>query len=83
MFIDRMKEDIISAKEKDPASGPRHVYALTAKGLDLLPVMLAMIDWAERWDENTEVPATFIKKLRKDSKRLQQEILERLAGERE
>lgn len=29
---------------------------LTKKGVDLLPVMLSIIDWSEKYDQNTEVP---------------------------
>ena len=81
--LHKLERNGIIAKEKDPTSRSRHFYSLTAKGLDLLPLMLAMIDWAERWDDNTEVPAAFIRKLRKDSKQLRQEILARLAEGRE
>jgi len=35
--------------------------------LDLMPMMLAMIDWAERYDKQTGVPPAFIKELRQDS----------------
>ncbi len=32
-----------------------------------MPMMLAMIDWAERYDKQTGVPPAFIKELRQDS----------------
>ena len=33
----------------DPANGRRVIYSLTAKGEDLLPVVLALRQWGEKW----------------------------------
>ncbi len=65
-------------KSRDPAKGSRFIYTLTQKGIELMPMMLAMMDWAEKYDAETEVPKDFIKKLRYDPGKLQQEILENL-----
>ncbi len=32
---------------------PRHEYLLTEKGRDLLPVILAMMKWGDRWESDT------------------------------
>jgi len=37
-----------------------------------------MMDWAEKYDAATEVPEEFIKKLRNNPNKLQQEILENI-----
>jgi DNA-binding HxlR family transcriptional regulator len=37
---------------------PRHEYLLTAKGRDLLPVLLAMTRWGDRWMGGDEPPVT-------------------------
>ncbi len=76
-LVDLEANGIIS-KAKDPEKGSRFVYALTQKGKELMPMMLAMMDWAEKYDDATEVPAEFIKKLRSDSDSLQQELLDHL-----
>ncbi len=68
----------IIAKSTDPAKGSRFIYTLTKKGIGLMPMMLAMMDWAEKYDAATEVPEEFIKKLRTDPNKLQQEILENI-----
>ena len=68
----------IVSKSRDPVKGSRFIYTLTQKGIELMPMMVAMIDWAEKFDAETEVPKDFIKKLRNDSAKLQQEILESL-----
>lgn len=65
-------------KSRDPIKGSRFIYTLTEKGIELMPMMLAMIDWAEKFDPVTEVPKGFIKELRDDPGKLQQEILEKI-----
>lgn len=41
----------------------RHEYRLSAKGLDLLPVLLSIMNWGDRWmAESGEVPVIFIHK---------------------
>ncbi len=65
-------------KSKDPAKGSRFIYTLTKKGIELMPMMLAMMDWAEKYDNETEVPADFINKLRSEPDKLQQELLKNL-----
>lgn len=37
---------------------PRHEYRLTDKGRDLLPVVLAMMRWGDRWSSDVEPPVT-------------------------
>lgn len=65
-------------KKKDPEKGSRFIYSLTEKGKELMPMMLAMINWAEKYDEATEVPKEFIEKLRSDKQQLEQELLDNL-----
>ncbi|GGK54317.1 winged helix-turn-helix transcriptional regulator [Amphritea balenae] len=65
-------------KSRDPIKGSRFIYTLTDKGIELMPMMLAMIDWAEKFDPVTEVPEDFINELRDDPKKLQQEIMEKI-----
>ena len=65
-------------KERDPDNKAKFIYRLTDKGKELLPVMLAIIDWAEKHDANTEVPREFIRKLRQDPEALRTEVLNQL-----
>ena len=39
----------ILERAPDPADGRRVIYSLTAKGEDLLPVVLALRQWGEKW----------------------------------
>lgn len=72
----RLQQNGIVTKERDPDNRSKFVYSLSKKGLDLLPVMLAIIDWSEKYDDNTEVPKAFIRKLRRDPAALKKEIID-------
>ena len=65
-------------KTIDPAKGSRFIYSLSEKGIELMPMMLAMMDWAEKYDAQTEVPKEFIDQLRNDPDALQEEIIKNL-----
>jgi DNA-binding HxlR family transcriptional regulator len=45
----RLVEHGILAREPDPADRRRVAYKLTEKGRDLLPVLIALRQWGERW----------------------------------
>jgi len=68
----------IVSKSKDPAKGSRFIYSLTQKGIELMPMMLAMMDWSEKYDAETEVPREFIQKLRNNPDKLQEELIHNL-----
>ncbi len=42
--------------EKRPSEDGHHEYVLTAKGLDLQPVLLAMTHWGDRYRQHPEGP---------------------------
>jgi DNA-binding HxlR family transcriptional regulator len=66
--LTRLEEDGIIAKRDDGR------YRLTAKGLDLLPVMLELIAWSARYDKQTKASRTFVRRVRTDRARLEAEI---------
>ena len=80
--LTKLQDNGIVTKQRDPENKTKYVYGLTQMGIDLLPVMLSIIDWSEEYDENTEVPREFIKKLRRDPARLKTEIIERLGTDK-
>jgi DNA-binding HxlR family transcriptional regulator len=43
---------------REPGSRPRDEYRLTAKGRDLYPVLLALLDWGDAYVADAEGPAT-------------------------
>jgi len=46
----------IMAREKDPHDARRIRYSLTQKGLDLYPIILALMKWGDRWLSGSEGP---------------------------
>ena len=65
----------IVSKTQDTVKRSKYVYALTEKGIALMPMMLAMIDWAEKYDPETEVPVEFAQQLREQPEQLRQQLL--------
>jgi DNA-binding HxlR family transcriptional regulator len=46
---------------REPGSRERDEYRLTEKGLELLPVLLALMQWGDRWGADTEGPAVAVR----------------------
>ena len=42
---------------REPGQRERHEYRLTDKGLDLLPAVVALMQWGDRWEAPSEGPA--------------------------
>lgn len=61
-------------------SGRGAEYALTRKGLDLLPAMLELVSWSARHDARTAAPAPFVERIRGDRERLVRQLKEGLEG---
>lgn len=57
----------ILSKSDDPDNGRQFRYAPTAKGLDLLPVLLEIIRWSGRYDPKTAAPQEFLRRLDHDA----------------
>jgi DNA-binding HxlR family transcriptional regulator len=56
-------------------------YALTEKGLDLLPAMLDLIAWSGKYDRRTAAPKAFLARIRRDRAGLVTELRESLRHE--
>ncbi len=64
--LGRLEAWQIISRQKDPANGRQVLYHLTDKGKDLLPVMLAIVDWAEKHDPESHVASDFAGRIRTD-----------------
>ncbi|MCK7615730.1 winged helix-turn-helix transcriptional regulator [Roseibium sediminicola] len=53
----------ILEKKADPEDARKSIYLLTEKGCDLAPVFLSMIQWSQKWDDQTQVPENYLAKL--------------------
>lgn len=54
-------------RHQDIKKRSRIYYLPTQKALELIPIFLSIIDWAERHDEHTQVPEEFIQAYRDDA----------------
>jgi DNA-binding HxlR family transcriptional regulator len=62
--LNRLEEQGIVSRKKDPDNGRKVIYSLTEKGEDLSTVMLAIFEWSEKHDPETLVPRDFAQRLR-------------------
>jgi DNA-binding HxlR family transcriptional regulator len=80
ILADRLRKlqayGIITTK-RDPSDGRRLFYLLTAKGIDLAPVLTEMVLWAARHEE-TENQA-LVRQMKKDKEQLLAEVRQRWA----
>lgn len=78
--LERLETEGILAKIPDPDRRSKHRYRLTAKGMDLLPVLLEIVAWSTRYHESTGVPRDFLERLQHDKEALAREIRDRLSS---
>ncbi len=64
--LSRLETHGIISRRRDQADGRQVRYQLTDKGKDLLPVMLTMFAWAERYDPETRVSGELADRIRTD-----------------
>ena len=74
----RLEQAEIITKSQDPVHGKRFIYQLTAKGIALVPVMLELMKWAADYDDYTEMPRPFVRKLRNDFLAVESETISKL-----
>ena len=70
----KLEEHGIISRKGDPTNARQILYAPTAKGLDLIPVMLEIVRWSGRYDPKTEAPPEFLRRLERDPDDLRTEI---------
>ena len=58
--LGRLEEHEIVRKTVAPDNRSKLIYTLTAKGKDLLPIMLEITAWSARHDETTNTAASFL-----------------------
>ncbi len=67
----RLERDCIIERDDQRTSGG---YRLTAKGMDLLPIMLEVIAWSAKHDPSTAAPRAFVRRIRTGRGALELEI---------
>ena len=76
--LKKLENSGVIHKEQDREKKSKYVYSLTAKGKDMLPIMLEIVQWSEKYDKKTEVPKDFIDGLIKNRKRFEAKIKNQL-----
>lgn len=71
------------ASKPHPDSRVKSVYSLTQKGLDLMPVLMEMLVWADSHMEISQQSRDFAKLIRSDRKGAAKRILEKLRAKKE
>ena len=67
----------IVQRRRDPANPGQTLYVLTERGLDLTPVLLAIIGWSGRHDPDTAASPAFLERLDREPGKVIDELTER------
>ena len=81
ILTDRLRALERSAIIRRDGAGRATRYSLTAKGIDLLPVMIELIVWSARYDARSATPAAFVRRAMRKRTELIAEMRARLALE--
>ena len=78
--LERLEAAGIIVRSEDAEFAGRGLYALTAKGLDLLPVMLELVLWGAKYDPKSGAPKAFVQRALRDRDAVIREIRARHQG---
>ena len=73
--LEKLESRGLITKTPDKENRSKNIYALTQKGIDLMPMLLEMIAWSAKYDAKTEAPKTFIDRLTQDRENLINELV--------
>jgi len=68
--LDRLEEEGIVFKRKDPTNGTKFIYDLTAKGIDLVPMLVELITWSAKHDPQSAAAKGFVRKAKRNRRDL-------------
>ena len=68
----------ILRKEEHPDSKAKIFYRLTEQGIDLIPLLIEMILWSDKYLKNAPLAKEFAKLLRKDKEAVIKQLADRL-----
>jgi DNA-binding HxlR family transcriptional regulator len=81
ILADRLRKLIafgIITAEPDPSDGRKLIYSLTAKGIDLAPVLTEMVLWAAAHEDTGN--QALVRQMREDKAKFLEAIRQRWAG---
>ena len=64
----------VLTKEGDPANKKVFIYKLTQKGIDLVPVMLELILWSDKYNEISQQAKIFAKQIKTNKEEVTRQI---------
>lgn len=53
-------------KDQDLDNKTKYIYSLTEKGKDLLPIMVEIVSWGDKYDSDTEIDKDFRERMKND-----------------
>lgn len=69
-----LEQQGIVVKQPHPTEKRKEIYALTEKGLDLIPVLVEMANWSAEYDPKTGAPAAWIERMHAEREKMIQLI---------
>jgi DNA-binding HxlR family transcriptional regulator len=80
--LEHLMNEGVLLKTEDPADRRKDFYTLTEKGLDLIPLLLELVSWSEKYDAGSEArkQKTFVGRIRNDRDKLASEIRKSVKG---
>ena len=78
ILADRLRKLVacgILTTDRDPSDGRKLIYSLTAKGIDLAPVLTEMVLWAAAHEDTGN--QALVRQMRKDKEKFMAEVRER------
>ena len=78
--LDHLVGEGILVREGDAGDRRRSVYALTQKGLDLIPMIFEMVLWSASYDADSQAKriGRLVELIKADNRHLSQEIIDRV-----
>ena len=75
----RLEQAGIVTKRPDPADARRFVYRLTAKGIDLAPVLVEVVLWSAKHEE-TDAPVATLREMKRRRSQFLKQVRAAWAG---
>lgn len=72
----KLEKNGMLEKSVDASNKKQFVYALTKKGLDLMPMMLGLFAWSYEYDDETYLPAGLVGEAKRNPKELAKQFRE-------
>lgn len=78
--LENLEKSGFIRKQPDPSDRRKKIYTPTAKGKDMLPVLLEMIVWSSKHDPDTNAPRDFVDRAIHRRDALISDLLARMDG---